>query len=395
MFDTVKNTPTGWIDFTYSAFDSADRQTYAYAFAPCPVQSGATGAVYCSQTPYATRYDWDSSPSLNPNFSAPGLLIATLDAAGAARRYTYDTLNQIDGVSYTGDNSTTPPVGYAYDYDGHVTTSTSSYPGIMPPQNTWGYVYNADGNVTEQGNSANGNDIRYSYYPDASLANISATATKTSLGDIVNQPTLQSYNYRNDGMLAKETFGAANQTVAWTYTPGGRMTAMTDFNGSPSITAQYGDGHGRLSSYTTPSGSYGSFRYDAEGRLIQYTDPYASVDGETVSSTYDIRGDLVGRTFSGGSAGTKPGFQYKNVQGVLVQNASDQYDGRTGAPLMIGTDGWEYTYDAVGRIRTGGGSSLAYDAESRVVSGDTWGASSAGDSDCHTGGAVAQVSARQ
>ena len=54
----------------------------------------------------------------------------------------------------------------------------------------------------------------------------------------------------------------------------------------------------------------------------------------------------------------------------------------------------QFTYDAVGRLKFGGNgadgfSSLTYDGENRLVAGDTFGASSAEDYDCHSGGAVA------
>ncbi len=393
MFDIEKNTPTTWTDVTYSSFDSADRVTNNYAFAPCPAQQGGpSGAIYCSQSAYGTRYDWDSSPSLNPSFSAPGLLIATLDGTGASRKYTFDGIGEMDTINYAGDNGVTTPVGYSYDFDGRLTNASASYPSGTSPQNPWwGYSYNADGLLSQAGGSSLGYGISYSYYPDSLISTVSATQTKTTYGDIINQPSLQTYEYRSDGALTKETFGAASQTVSWAYTSGGRMTSQTDFNGSPSITAQYLDGHGRLSSYTTPSGAYGSFQYDAEGRILQYTDPYAAVDGETATSAYNIRGDLIGRTFSGGSPASKPGFQYKNIQGVLVQNPTDQYDGRTGAPLILGDASGTavFTYDSVGRMRAGNGSVLSYDAENRLVSGDTFGASSAGDANCQSGGAVA------
>jgi hypothetical protein len=376
LFDTVKNTPTGWIDFNYAAFDAADRPTASYAFAPCPAQTGPTGAIYCSQPAFRTRYDWDSS-SLNPNAPAPGFIVATLDGAGAARLVTYDAIGHPATINYSGDNGVTSPVSYYWDYDGRLAQTGSV-----------GFAYNADGTVLRKGTP--NATVSFSYYSDSMLAGVAVTATSNSAGtpgDVVNQPNLYQYAYRNDDLLAAEAFGVSNQSISLAYTRGGRPTTMTDFGSSPSEVSQYADGYGRLSSYQTPSGTYGAIVYDAQGRITQYTDPYASIDGETVVSTFNIRGDLVGRTFSGGSATAKPGFAYKNIQGVLVQNAVDQYDGRTGAPL--GTYGaGVFQYDSVGRLVIGGGA-LGYDAESRLVSGDTWNASSAADNDCHSGGAVA------
>ena len=392
LFDVVKNAPTGWIDFKYSAYDSLDRLTNDYAFAPCPAQPGGpAGAIYCSQAAYGTRYDWDSSPTLNPGVSAPGLLVASLDGAGASRRMTYDGLNEVDSINYGGDGGATTPVQYAYDLNGRLSDAWNTFSGSpsAPAQNHVAFTYSTDGMLTQKAYEQLGTVVSYGYYADASLARVGALTTASG-NTIVNQPNLYRYAYRNDGQLTTESFGVTGQSVAWTYTRGGRMTGMSDFSTStPSIAAQYADGHGRLSSYQTPSGTYGNIVYDSQGRMTQYTDPYSSIDGETVTSTYDIRGDLVTRTFSGGLASAKPGFQYKNIQGVLVQNASDQYDGRTGA-LLNNTDSGPLSYDQVGRLLTAGGSgALAYDTESRLVSGDTSNAVSAADANCQSGGAVA------
>jgi len=394
LFDTVKNTPTGWIDFRYSAFDASNRVTMAYAFSPCPAQTGSPGgAIYCSQSAYATRYDWDSSPALNPGVSAPGLLVAMLDATGASRKFTYDGLNEVDSINYAGDGGVTTPVQYAYDFDGRI-YDTFAYFNVSsaPAQNRVTYTYSADGTLAQKAYSALRTIIAYNYYSDSSLAGVSAVTTQGTWGDVVNQPNLYRYAYRNDGALANESFGVTNQSVGWTYTRGGRMTAMRDFSGaSPSVSAQYADGSGRLSTYTTPSGTYGSFTYDPQGRMTRYTDPYASVDGETVNSTYNVRGDLVSRTFTGGSAATKPGFQYKNIQGVLVQNPGDQWDGRTGATVLT-PDSGAFSYDQAGRLTNVGGG-LSYDAENRLVSGDTWNAATAADPGCLYGGTAATAPA--
>lgn len=389
LFETQKNTPTGWIDFTFSAFDAMDRVTTAYAFAPCPAQTASprpAGAIYCSQPAFATRYDWDSSSSLNANFPAPGLLVATLDGMGASRQYAYDGLNEVASINYAGDGSVTTPVSYAYDFDGRLSVATNlNTARTAPAQNRVSYTYTADGPLSVVQNSSLNTTIGYSYYADAMLASVSATGTSYPAGPNVNQPYLQQYAYRNDGLFVKEAFGVSNQSVSSTFTFGGRMTAMTDFNsGSPSVTAQYADGHGRLSSYTTPAGTYGSFSYDSRGRMVQYSDPYTSVDTEIVGTQYNIRGDLNGRTYQP-NAGGKPGFQYRNVQGVLVQNATDQYDGRTGAPLILASSGSAMTYDQVGRLATAIGS-LGYDAESRLVSGDTTFAARGSDLSCNAGG---------
>jgi YD repeat-containing protein len=395
LYLTEKNTKPGapgvgpWIDFKYSAFDLLNRVTTDYAFAPCPAVTSAPapqGPIYCSQPAFATQYDWDSSQLPNST-SAPGQLVATLDGVGASRRYTYSALNSVADISYSGDGGKTTSVTYAYDLDGRLLKATNSNTATSAPPVNWvTYSYSPDGDLTQVANGALNQRTNYTYYPDRLLAGVGSVISSPA---IVSQPNLYQYAYRADGALSHEAFGASSQSITWTYTPGGRMTAMTDFGGLPSISAEYNDGYGRLSKYTTPSGSYASISYDSQGQMLQYSDPYSAIDGEMVSSHYNIRNDLISRTYQP-NPGNKPGFQYSNVQGVLVQNSSDQYDGRTGAPLFLTTNSALFTYDRVGRLLNG----LTYDAESRVVSGDAGVYARAEDVYCNNGGTPAPESAQ-
>ena len=390
-------TPGGWVDFKYSAFDPADRDTMDYAFAPCPAISGASrpsGPIYCSQSPYTTRYDWDSS-TVPGTTAAPGLLVATFDALSEARIFSYDQWGRVANLTYAGDGGTTTPATYTYDFDKRLSGSSFSnpYPNA-PSQVSNSYLYSLDGLLAEVYNSTQLATTAYGYYDDDTLAETSATLSNASnTGLIVSMPNLYTYNYRNDGNLASEGFGASNQSVSWTYTPAGRPTAMTDFGTSPSTTTQY-DAYGRFSSYVTPAGSYAPLNFDPEGDLTAYTDPYTAVDGDITTSTFDARYDLIARAYkpnpnSNTDLGepSKPGFQYRNVQGVLVQNATDQFDGRTGAPLIIGSS-IVWGYDAVGRL-TSGYAVLTYDAENRLLTGSTWALQAAGDAGCNAGGVAA------
>jgi YD repeat-containing protein len=376
VFNVQKNTPTGWTDFTYSAFDAANRVTNAYAFAPCPYVSGASGPIYCSQGAFVTRYDWDSSPLTS--ITAPGLLVASLDGLGQSKVYTYDGEQNETSVSYGGDGGVTPNTTYAYDANSRISTSSNA-------ANTVQYTYAADGQISVIQSSSLSGTTSYNYYSDGVLSGVSSVASP-----YVNVPNLYQYSYRNDGFLAAESFGKTGQSVAYTYTAGGRPTAQTDFSSSPSLTQTY-DVHGRIATYTTPAGSYNSLTYDPEGRMLQYS----AFNGETATSQYNIRGELIARTFQPNSTvvnayGAMPAFQYRSVQGVLVQNSSDQYDGRTGAPLVLAGNSAavSMTYDAIGRMVRTNLASYAYDAENRIISGDLKTVATAGDPNCSTGGAA-------
>jgi YD repeat-containing protein len=384
LYEVQKNKPSGWLDFRYAAFDMADRMTVSYAFAPCPA-SGVAGPVYCAQTPFATQYTWDGAGGYNVNtgtfaYGLPGLLAQITNALGTTTSYAYDQDSRVTSIVY-GDN-VTPFTGLGYDPDGRVNYSYWAFAGGA--LKTSEYQYSADGELAQARDDDTSSTTSYSYYPDAVLAGVSAVTTS-----LVNQPSLYQYSYRNDGLLQRETFGTTSQSVSYTYTGGGRLTAMTDFGSSPSVTQSY-DGHGQLASLTTPAGTYGSIAHDALGSVTSYT----AFNGETVTSQYDIREDLVGRTFQPNPADPNtgypsyPAFQYRNVQGVLVQSPSDQYDGLTGAPLVIG--GYPITYDALGRMAHSGPGNTAtysYDGENRLVAGDTTAVGNAGDANCAAGGA--------
>lgn len=384
-YEIQKNTPTGWIDFKYAAFDLANRLTSQYAFAPCPSVGNGSGppygAMYCSQAPFVTRYDWDSS-SLAFFRSAAGQLVAVADSLGEGKVYGYDGSARVTDVSYTGDGGVTPATWYTYDPDGRIASASNATSDMYNP-NVFAYQYTPDGQLAQARNDSLNTMTGYSYYQDGMLASVSSVTSS-----LVNQPSLYQYAYRNDGLLQHEAFGVSNQSVSYAYTGGGRPTAQTDFNTSPSVTRAY-DGHGMVSSYTTPAGVYGAIIYDGLGNVLQYS----AFNAETVNSHYDVRGNLITRTFQPNPVDpttgnpSYPGFQYRNIQGVLVQSPTDQYDGRTGAPLIVG--GYPIAYDAAGRVShsgTGNVSTYTYDAENRLVAGDTSAVATAGDAGCSTGG---------
>ena len=384
LYEMQKNRVSGgWVDFRYSSYDSADRVAADYRFAPCPLvltTPATAGAIYCSASAYLTRYDWDTSQN-GSMYGGPGLLADVTDALGESTNLTYDSAGRVVAKSYSGDSGVTPPVQYTYDPSGRL-ASSNYQTNPDTGDHTLAYQYTLDGALAQVHANSIGTatnysayTTNYSYYADGMPSGMSATATTTTAGQtstLVSQPNLYLYSYQADGLVKREQFGAAsNQQIAYTYSTGGREQTMSDFASSPSISAQY-DSFGMLTAYNTPTGNYTSLAYDPEGRMLQYT----AFGGQVVSTRYNIRGDLVGRSFAGDSSGQFPGFSYSNIGGVLVQSATDQYDGRTGAPLIVG--GAQMTYDFVGRLTSGGGRRLTYDAENRLITGDTTGAAEAG-----------------
>lgn len=388
LYETQKNKPGGWRDFSYSAFDLADRVTTLYNFAPCPA-TGNAGAVYCTQAPFATHYTWDAGGyGPYPPYGLPGLLAQVTNGLGQTKSWVYDGDGRVTGIVY--NDAVTPNVNYGYDAEGRINFSYWALFGGA--NNTSEYQFSADGMLSQVRDDYTNSTTNYSYYADGMLWGVGAATTS-----LVSQPNLYQYSYRNDGLLQRETFGASNQPVSFGYTPGGRPTTMTDFGSSPSISQTY-DGHGQLASATMPAGAYASITHDALGHVLQYT----AFNGVTVANQYDVRGDLIGRTYSPNPVDpntgnpTYPAFAYRDVQGILVQSASDQYDGLTGAPLVI--DGYPIVYDAIGRMAySGAGNAVTYsfDAEGRLIAGDTTTVASAGDMNCAAGGVRTAATARE
>ena len=116
--------------------------------------------------------------------SAPGLLVATLDAMGATRRMTYDGLGSMDTINYA---EWTAGRTYWYDFDAR-----------LAQVDEIAFGYNADGTIAWKysgDGGSGGTSLVYSYYPDSLRAGLSATTSRNSTGDTVNQPNLFSYAY--------------------------------------------------------------------------------------------------------------------------------------------------------------------------------------------------------
>ena len=361
LVEVEKSTASGWIDTALADYDTADRMRAQYSFAPC--SPNGPGPVYCNNPPLATTFAWDQSASTD------NLLSSATDPIGQSTLYAYDNLARLVTRQFTKAGTATISTAYSYDLVGRETAATDGSGANNK------YTYNADGLIAnEQEIPALGSGTTtYDYYPDALLKAVSIAT------GYVSQPQLSAYSYRDDGLLSTRTVRMSGDKMSYSYTPGGRpsQVALTHYtsggyvpSGSTSWTY---DAAGRPLNYTIPAGTYSNLTYDAEGDLLTY----AGYGGEAVGYSYDVRGDLVGQSFAPNTAVNGftpwPAFQYTNVQGVTVKNPSDQWDGRTGVPLILG--GRTLAYDAIGRLTSVSASinpvTFTYDAGNRLTHGNS------------------------
>ncbi len=298
LYDTKEYTTTSasttpaFVDARGQAFDALDRLVSKITFPP----NADTTAVQALSA-------YDTSPQ------TLGLLASTTDAVGETTTFSYDVLGRKSGVSFSGDNGSTPARTYAYDPDGHIAVATSS---VFGAQTT---AYDADGrliSVTEPsgGGITSPAVIGYDYYPDGHRKDI--TVQSSALTAPAAAP-LMSYLYRADGARTGLTFayGGVSYPFGWTYSNGDRRLTQTDpFTGM---------GVPHAASYTPPAATYAAKQwvYDANGLIGALSLPAV---GKYAQMNHDLEGALSGYSVQPSQTvpPAPPGFVYQFVIGSNV-----------------------------------------------------------------------------
>jgi len=352
VFDMQRYTTEGWLDVAMQSSDPLGRVTTSYSFAPCPF-AGASGAIFCAQSPKATSYAYDNGGAL-------GELTSMTDPLNEVTAYAYDVLGHVAAVQYSGDGGVTPATSYLYRADGAVKTITSSSLGVEA------FSYDLEGNLFSKVDPPSlGSAItEYVPYPDGSVESVYVSSQTLAT------PTLLQYAYRADGLLQKQIVNyRGTQPFSYTYTAAGRLLQRTDVGPTPSIAATY-DQYGQEASLQVPEGSYTGITHDDEGNVTGYQ----AYGGEQVGITYDVRGELTGESFTPNGFAADgyeawPAFGYTPQGGTLIQDPTEAWDARTGA--VIGIGGSAYGYDAGGRLVSAPqGQTFTYDAANRLLSGE-------------------------
>lgn len=243
------------------------------------------------------RREWDRD----------GMLLADIDADGAATRYGYDSAGNLTSVTDAQLHVT------RIDYDAN----------NLPVA-----VTDALGHTT------------HSRYDDAGRL-IERT-------DALNRRT--GYTYDAQGRLALVT-DARGGSKRLSYDAAGRLASYTDCS---NYTTRYGyDVHGRLTEFTDAIGNITRYHYDALGRMVRIAYP----DQTTETFDYDAENNLLAHT---DAKGQRTRYRYDG-HGLLVErsDAKEQalryrYDQALRVVELINGNGDSYLF--------------GYDAESRLAS---------------------------
>ncbi len=324
----------------------------------------------------------------------------TSAAAPLARTttHTYDALNRISVVtdpatgltqlSYdTNDNLTSvkDPMGFVttYQRDGFGEVLQLVSPDSATTINT----YDSAGNV-DTSTDANLNITTYTYDALNRVTQVSSVASIWSNHPyVVNWPFTITYTYGYDnctngvGRLCSAT-GTAG-TMAWTYTPQGRVASRTeadslDNTGAYPLAYTY-NAAGQVTSLTYPSGAILGYSYNSNHQIASIS---VTVDGATTpvvtNVQYEPFGGVSGWTWGNGATATRTHDEDGNVSTIssMGLNLSYVYDSAMHLTQMNDLDNsalsWTYGYDVLDRLSSASNASFTegwtYDANGNRLS---------------------------
>jgi RHS repeat-associated protein len=318
---------------------------------------------------WTTAYDGDGLPSSvtqpggitqSYSYNSYGSVVSESGSGAAAgtpaQTFGYDAADRMTSASAPGGTDT-----FSYDADGNLETTAG-------PSGAASFAYNGDGLMTSRTDAAG--TTTYTYDADDRLA----TAADPLTG------ALLSYGYNADSEPASidySTAGAAGPAETIGYNQQHEVTSdtLTSASGSVIASSAYGyDDDGNLTSQTTNgyagagSVSYGyndagqltsagsggvstAYSYDNAGNLTQ---------AGATSYAYDAQDQLTSSTSSAGT--TTYGYTPSGALATVTSPSGSvaDYSSNAFGQLVSGPDNASYGYDALGRLVTSDGGSLAY-----------------------------------
>lgn len=262
------------------------------------------------------RREWDRD----------GMLLADIDANGAATRYTYDTAgNLLSSTNALGHRST-------ISYDAH------NLPIVFT---------DALGNMTRREYDDAGRPIN--------ITNALGHATRFSYnqrGELVElidaKGGSKRLRYNSRGLLTAYT-DCSGHTSEYAYDAQGRLVSTHDAMGH-ATTYEY-DGLGRLTRLSSPGGASERYDYDADGNLIVHTD----AAGHQTRYRYNGQGlpveriDAIGQILRYGYDDAQQLTELINAKGEIYRLA---YHAEGWLASETGFDGkrTDYSYDRAGNL---------------------------------------------
>jgi RHS repeat-associated protein len=300
----------------------------------------AAATTYTNQLGYVTAYAYDSLGRETNEVAGSGTTDAVINS------FTYngagDRLSLRDGRGNT--------TSWLYDSYGRVTSKHDA-------NNTeiLRYLYDANGRLTNRwsvakGNTAYGYDflgnrtsVTYPVSPNLSFG----YDTANRLTNMVDGVGTSAYGYDAMGLLSFEDGPWASARVSYNNLANGLRGGLSvDAPNAPAWAQSYGyDAANRMSSLVSPAGTFG----------YTYTSASAGSAGGLIRKIALPTGGWITNTFDG--LGRETGTWLKNSSGSTMN--SHQYVYNNGSQRIQTTrtagDYVNYTYDAVGQLKTGSG----------------------------------------
>jgi RHS repeat-associated protein len=344
---------------TQYGYDALDQLTSVTDPRNLPTTYGIDGLGNLNQ-----QVSPDTGTTNNTLFDAAGNLKTSVDARGVTANHTYDALNRVSAVSYTGGSS----IGYTWDApcaNGKGRLCSATRTGA-PVDATSGWSYDAKGRVTQRTESVGAVTLTTQYAYEATTGRLASMSYPGGA-------TL-TYGYDANGRVTSiaTSPGGATLLSGVTYHPFGRVKGWTWGNGS--LYERTFDQDGRVASFAiklgaAPQITY-SLAYDSASRITGVSDSatppialsfaYDNLDrltsavlpATTFGYGYDAVGNRLSRSFGGGSEI----YSYPATSNRLTSVTP------TSGPVKT------YSYDSTGNVTGDGTNSYAYDARGRLIS---------------------------
>jgi RHS repeat-associated protein len=311
-------------------------------------------------------------------YTLDGKLASYTNADAKVTTYTYDLSGQPLSKTEPGGMVT----AYAYDVAGRVQTVT------QPDLSTTTFTYDSSGRrVGSESSVAGSTDVSLSYDPGGRVTQV-VDSTGTSLfqydevGRLVEESdgggAVVSYDYDDVGQLVGLTYPSGHE-VSYAYDPAGNLSTVTDWL-SATTSFTYTDDE-QLQTETRPNGTTQVNAYDLAGRKASIAVSGPSGALASFGYSYDLAGQLIGSTTSGGAGTADYAYGYDPLSQLASVSttpaggspAISAIDATPAGSLTVSEQGAVLGYNASQQLTSmtplvGDAVSVAYDARGSRVS---------------------------
>jgi RHS repeat-associated protein len=313
-----------------------------------------------------TRFEYDATGHLTKvidplnaqtiyGYDELGNLTSMIDANGNETRWAYDNLRRL--VKHT------LPLGmsetFGYDSVGNVASKTDFL------GRTETYSYDEKGGLAAR-TYPDGTQVTYVYTTDGKIATITDSRGATTYAyDIldrlvqVSDPNGETIRYGYDARGNRVSVETRSGMTLFAYDALNRLTSVTDAAGG---TTRYAyDPAGNRTGCDYPNGTRTEYAYDSNNRLTRLRNLRA--DSSVVSSYIYSLGASGERIRVTEDSGRRVDYTYDPLYRLVREEITD---------ATLGTEAFEYTYDAVGNRLSKAGSqetlTYSYDVNARLLS---------------------------